>query len=194
MDADGSNPIRIADETVATSPKCSPDGKWVIYLRSPHSIPMRVTITGEKPPETIAQSPAFWMGTVLAFSPDGKRIAYVATPESQISIPVFVPSASKPNLLKVVALDSGTTLKQFDWPASAGDPRWAPGGEAIDYELTRNGVSNIWQQNLAGGAPRQITNFESGQIFDFEWSRDGRQLALTRGTDSSDVVLISNFR
>jgi hypothetical protein len=104
---------------------------------------MRVTITGEKPPETIAQSPAFWMGAVLAFSPDGKRIAYVATPESQISIPVLVPSASKPNLLKVVALDSGTTLNQFDWPASAGDPRWAPGGEAIDYELTRNGVSNI---------------------------------------------------
>jgi Tol biopolymer transport system component len=194
MDADGSNPVRIADETVATAPKCSPDSKWVIYLGSPHSTPMRVTITGEKPPETIAQSPAFWMGTVLAFSPDGKRIAYVATPESQISIPVFVPSASKPNLLKVVALDSGATLNQFDWPASAGDPRWAPGGEAIDYELTRNGVSNIWQQSLAGGAPKQITNFESGQIFDFEWSRDGRQLALTRGTESNDVVLISNFR
>ena len=33
MDADGSNPIRIADETVATSPQCSPDGKWAIYLR-----------------------------------------------------------------------------------------------------------------------------------------------------------------
>jgi len=196
MDADGSNPIRIADETVATSPKCSADGKWVIYLRSASLTPMRVTITGEKPPETIAQGRAVWIGTVLAFSPDGKRIAYVATPESQNSIPpsVFVPSASKPNLLNVVALDNGTTLNQFDWPASAGDPRWAPGGEAIDYELTTNGVSNIWQQNLAGGTPKQITNFESGKIFDFEWSRDGRQLALTRGSESSDVVLISNFR
>jgi Tol biopolymer transport system component len=44
--------------------------------------------------------------------------------------------------------------------------------------LTRNGVSNIWQQKLTGGPPKQITNFESGQIFDFDWSRDGRQLAL----------------
>jgi hypothetical protein len=72
--------------------------------------------------------------------------------------------------------------------------RWAPGGEAIDYVLTRNGVSNIWRQKLAGGSPKQITNFESGQIFDFDWSHDGRQLALTRGIESSDVILINNFR
>ena len=88
-------------------------------------------------------------------------------------------------------------MQQFDWPVSAGlfgSPRWAPSGDAIDYVLTRNGVSNIWRQNLAGGAPKQITNFESGQIFDFDWSRDGKQLALTRGSESSDVIMISNFR
>ena len=87
-------------------------------------------------------------------------------------------------------------LRQFDWPASAGlfaSPHWMPGSEAIDYVLTHNGVSNIWRQNLAGGAPKQITNFGSGQIFDFEWSREGRQLALTRGSQS-DVIMIKNFR
>jgi Tol biopolymer transport system component/DNA-binding winged helix-turn-helix (wHTH) protein len=198
MDADGSNPNRIADETVATSPQCSPDGKWVIYTRGTSSTPTRVTITGEKPPETIVQSPVFWSGTVLAFSPDGKRIAYVAPPETpsenSSSPAVFLPSASQPNQLRVIAFDGGIPLNQFEWPASAGDPRWAPGGEAIDYVLTRNGVSNIWRQRLAGGPPIQITNFESGEIFDFEWSRDGRQLALTRGSESSDVILISNFR
>ena len=60
--------------------------------------------------------------------------------------------------------------------------------------LTRNGVSNIWQQKLTGGPPKQITNFESGLIFYFEWSPNGGQLALTRGNLSSDVVLISNFQ
>jgi serine/threonine protein kinase len=198
MDADGSNPIRIADETVATSPKCSPDGKWVIYLRIASLTPMRVTIAGEKPPETIAQSQAFYGGALLAFSPDGKRIAYVTPPEAPIenssSPSVFLPSASRPNRLKVISFDGGIPLNQFDWPASAGEPRWAPGGEAIDYVMTRNGVSNIWQQSLAGGAPKQITNFGAGQIFDFEWSRDGRQLALTRGSESSDVIMMRNFR
>ena len=73
-------------------------------------------------------------------------------------------------------------------------PRWAPAGDAIEYALTRNGVSNIWQQKLTGGPPKQITNFESGLIFNFDWSHDGRQLAMTRGSESSDVILISNFR
>jgi Tol biopolymer transport system component len=73
-------------------------------------------------------------------------------------------------------------------------PRWAPEGEAVEYALTKNGVSNIWQQKLSGGSPKHIRNFESGLISDFEWSRDGKQLALTRGSESSDVILISNFR
>jgi len=190
MDTDGSNPIRIADETVATSPQCSPDGKWVIYLRGASLIPMRVTITGEKPAQAIAKTGAVWIGDVPAFSPDGKQVAYLASSESV----VLAPSGSQPNQLKVVAFDSGVLLKQFDWPASAGEPRWAPRGEAIDYVLTRNGVSNIWEQSLAGGPPKQVTKFESGQIFDFDWSRDGRELALTRGSESSDVILISDFR
>jgi Tol biopolymer transport system component len=105
-----------------------------------------------------------------------------------------MPSASQPNHVKVIAFDGGTLMHEFDWPALAGRYRWAPRGDAIDYVLTRYGVSNIWQQSLAGGAPKQITNFESGQIFDFEWSRDGRQLALTRGSENSDVVMIRNFR
>ena len=151
MDADGSNPIRIADETSATSPQCSPDGKWVIYLQGASLTPMRVTITGEKPPETIAQSPAVWIGAVLAFSPDGKRIAYLAPPNVSGREPRRLPSASQPNQLRVIPFDGGAALRQFDWPALA-EPRWAPGGDAIDYVLTRNGVSNIWQQNLAGGA------------------------------------------
>ena len=193
MDADGSNPIRIAGETLATSPQCSPDGRWVIYVQVDSLTLMRVTITGEKPPEAIATVPAAWMLDVLAFSPEGKRIAYVAAPETPVGN-LSSPSGSQPNKLKVIAFDGGALMHQFDWPASAWRPRWAPRGEAIDYILTRNGVSNIWQQDLTGGPPKQITHFDSGEIFDFDWSHDGRQLALTRGSESSDVVLMSNFR
>lgn len=197
IDADGSNPKRIADETFAASPQCSPDGKWVIYLRGPSWTLMRVIITGEKPPETLTKNPAPGSRLVPAFSPDGKRIAYIASPVSPVDNPSS-PSSSQPNQLRVIAFDEGTTLQQFDWPVSAGlffgSPHWAPASEAIDYVLTHNGVSNIWRQNLVRGTTKQITNFESGQIFDFNWSRDGRQLALTRGNESSDVIMISHFR
>jgi Tol biopolymer transport system component len=192
MSADGSNPIRIADETDAAGPQCSPDGTWVVYLRGPSWTPVKVPITGSKPPEAFAQDFNFEVhfGLPLRISPDGKRILYLASPrENAVS-----PSASKPYQLKVISSDGGADLYKFDWPASANAPRWAPGGDAVQYALTRNGVSNIWQQKLAGGPPKQITNFESGLIFDFDWSHDGRQLALTRGSENSDVVLISNFR
>jgi Tol biopolymer transport system component/DNA-binding winged helix-turn-helix (wHTH) protein len=194
MNADGSNPIRIADETLAVAPQCSPDGKWVVYLRGPSWTPVKVPITGAKPPEVLAKDFAFEFGSgcPLRISPDGKRIMYLASPEPPEN--PSSPSASNPFQLKVIPSDGGAELYKFDWPASANAPRWAPAGDAVEYALTRNGVSNIWRQKLGGGAPKQITNFESGLIFGFDWSHDGRQLALTRGTESSDVVLISNFR
>jgi Tol biopolymer transport system component len=194
MSSDGSNPIRIADETLAVSPQCSPDGKWVVYLRGPSWTPVKVPITGAKTPEVLAQDFGFEIdsGRPLRISPDGKRIMYLASPKP-LENPSS-PSASNPFQLKVIPSDGGADLYKFDWPASANAPRWAPAGDAVEYALTRNGVSNIWRQNLAGGAPKQVTKFESGQIFDFDWSRDGMQLALTRGNESSDVVLISNFR
>jgi uncharacterized protein with WD repeat len=39
-----------------------------------------------------------------------------------------------------------------------------------------------------------MTNFDTGEIFNFAWSRDGKRLAIVRGSRSQDVVLISNFR
>ena len=58
----------------------------------------------------------------------------------------------------------------------------------------RNGASNIWEQPLSGGPPRQITNFTSDRINAFAWSRDGKQLFMIRGNTTADVILISNFK
>ncbi|HKF02600.1 MAG TPA: winged helix-turn-helix domain-containing protein [Candidatus Sulfotelmatobacter sp.] len=191
MSADGSNPIRIADETFAIRPQCSPDGKWVVYVRGPSWTPVKVPITGAKPPEVLAQDFENGFGNPLRISPDGKRIMYLASPQP----PQNASSASANSYqLKVIPSDGGPALYKFDWPASASAPLWAPAGDAVEYALTRSGVTNIWRQKLSGGPPKQITNFGSGQIFGFAWSHDGRQLALTRGSESSDVILISDFR
>jgi len=189
MDADGSNPVRIADETVAITPQCSPDGKWVLYLSGPAWIPVRVPITGSQSPEVLTQAPASGASS-SGVSPDGKLIAYLAF--SDPTVEIASPSASKPLRLVAIPFDGGAPLYQFDWPPTAGNPRWAPRGTALQYILTKNGVSNIWERKLTGGPPKQITRFESGLIFDFSWSPDGKQLALTRGSQSSDVIMIKN--
>jgi Tol biopolymer transport system component len=181
MDADGSNPVRLADETLAMSPQCSPDGKWVVYLQGASRTMVQVPVSGEKPPQVVTQDRSYGSPWI---SPDGKLIVYLA-PSNAIS---------KPNQLKVIPFGGGTPITQFDWPGAAGGPHWAPDGKAVEYVLTREGVSNIWEQKLAGGPPKQITNFKSELIFAFDWSRDGKQLALARGSQNSDVILISNFR
>jgi len=162
MSADGSNPIRIADETFAIRPQCSPDGKWVVYVRGPSWTPVKVPITGAKPPEVLAQDFENGFGNPLRISPDGKRIMYLASPQP----PQNASSASANSYqLKVIPSDGGPALYKFDWPASASAPLWAPAGDAVEYALTRSGVTNIWRQKLSGGPPKQITNFGSGQIF-----------------------------
>jgi Tol biopolymer transport system component len=181
MDADGSNPVRLADDSFAWSPRCSPDGKWVVYRQGASMTMVQVPVSGEKPPQVVTQDNPF---SPLWISPDGKLIVYVTVPRA----------ISKPNQMKVIPFGGGTPICQFDWPAAAGGPHWAPDGKAVEYVLTREGVSNIWQHKLTGGPPKQITNFKSGLIFAFDWSRDGKQLALTRGSENSDVILISNFR
>jgi len=37
-----------------------------------------------------------------------------------------------------------------------------------------------------------VTTFTSEQIMNYRWSRDGKTLALSRGTYSTDVVLITS--
>jgi hypothetical protein len=47
---------------------------------------------------------------------------------------------------------------------------------------------------LAGGEPKQATNFTSGRIVDFSWTRDEKTLLLAKGDLTRDVVLISGGR
>jgi Tol biopolymer transport system component len=60
--------------------------------------------------------------------------------------------------------------------------------------VSRGGVSNIWIQPLDDSPARQLTDFKSDRIFSFDWSRDGKWLALSRGPEERDVVMMSDFK
>jgi Tol biopolymer transport system component len=90
--------------------------------------------------------------------------------------------------------EGGSRLHEFLLPSGAGPPHWSPDGKGLQYLLTRKGATNVWEQPLTGGEPRQVTDFPSGRIFGFSWSHDGKELLVAKGSETSDVVLISNFR
>jgi Tol biopolymer transport system component len=72
--------------------------------------------------------------------------------------------------------------------------RWTTDGHALTYIGSSDGGSNIWRQPLDGSPSKQLTDFKADRIFNFDWSRDGKWLAVSRGTVSDDVVLISDLR
>jgi Tol biopolymer transport system component/predicted Ser/Thr protein kinase len=176
-DADGANPIKLGEGVFGSD--CSPDGKWVLYWTTKKHY--RIPVEGGASEELTNIPPRAAVATI---SPDGKWIAY----GFQEGEPVPVPK------LGVVATAGGAPVHILPVPRGARALRWSPDGNGLQCVLTRNGAANIWEQPLAGGPPRQITNFTSGLIFDFSWSRDGKQLFLSRGENTSDVILISNFR
>jgi hypothetical protein len=87
------------------------------------------------------------------------------------------------------------TIHTFDVPGDGWTiQHWRPDGMALDYVRRVNGTSNLWEHPLAGGPPKPLTRFSSGQVFDFSWSPDKSKLLLSKGSVTSDVVLITDER
>jgi Tol biopolymer transport system component len=184
IDMDGGNLKQLAQGGLAGSegsvyyPDISPDGQWVIFTRG--DIPSRVMkVPSGGGPESQLSELDLAMPSV---SPDGKWIACWEGEHETRS-------------LDIVPFAGGQPAKRFPAPASFRywPLRWSPDGRVITFLNNVNGVDNIWEQALAGGPPKPVTHFTSDRIFWFDWSRDGR-LALSRGTDTTDTVLIKNFQ
>jgi Tol biopolymer transport system component len=122
-----------------------------------------------------------------AVSPDGRLIGFRWGTSGDRKLPAFA----------LVPFQGGDVTRTFE--ASLGRSqgygsmpvRWNPDGLGFYYIAHRDGVSNIWRQPIDGSPPAQVTDFRDGLIFNFAYSPDGKQLALSRGTFSRDAVLIA---
>jgi Tol biopolymer transport system component len=91
--------------------------------------------------------------------------------------------------------EGGQASKTFDYPLTIVPLlKWSPDSQSLIYHDTRGGVSNLWSQPLSGSKPTQLTDYKTDQLFFFSWSRDGKQLALARGSIARDVVLIGDTK
>jgi serine/threonine protein kinase len=174
--ADGSNPVTLNED--ATTSDCSPDGKWLIFASGDKLY--RLPIEGGSA-VLVFSSP---LGLEAVISPDGRWIAVSYEERGEVPAPKIA----------IIPAEGGAPAHVFSRPFGSTRIQWAPDGKGVQFGLTRNGASNIWEQPLSGGPLHQVTDFTSGHIFDFSWTRDGKQLLLARGEQSSDVVLLSNFR
>jgi serine/threonine protein kinase/Tol biopolymer transport system component len=175
-DADGGGPLKLGTGAIFGG-ICSPDSKSIIYAAD--NSHWRIPMDGGTPVKINLP-----LGLV-DYSLDGKLVLYVSQK---------VENGQMQSKLVVAPAEGSTPLYTFDTPYGLRATHFTPDGKAIAYLLTRNRATNIWEQPLAGGDPVQVTKFPSGDMFAFSWSRDGKQLAFSRGEIKTDVIMMSNFR
>lgn len=183
MDTDGGNPVQLTRQGNEYRSQISPDGKFVIY-ESFSTAPVRIWKVPLEGGELTQVSPDH--AHAPSISPDGKFVAAVRTrPEQQ---PLM--------FVGIISMDGGPWVKELqlpfpDWWVT---PKFSPDGRGVIYMDLQSGASNLWFKPLDDGKPRQLTHFASERIWGFDWSHDGKRLVVARGSTSSDVVLIKNFR
>jgi serine/threonine protein kinase len=182
------------DDEVAT---CTPDGKAVFFVRWEHGgTLMRYSLNSEKSGDASkpmgSEKPVEMAGTIassLDISRDGKELVYIQLAGQ---------GTSQKFQFVIQSVDGGPPIKVLPAPASSGTPRWAPDGKGIVYmqEAAPDGHA-LFYQALDGGAPVQITHFNSEPlaISSFSFSPDGKHIAVTRARDKdSDLIMFTNFR
>ncbi len=167
---------------IDSQPGCSPDGQWVLFrsLRQGKSTFWKVPLAGGTP-EQLSDKSSTW----AAVSPDGKLVALR-----------YFDDQANANRIAVIPFAGGEPIKTLEVSVGFRDVGlgWTPDSRAVVYADARGkgdgNADNIWSAPLDGNQAKQLTNFNSGLIFAFQVSRDGKQIALSRGSQTDDVILL----
>jgi serine/threonine protein kinase len=155
--------------------QCSPDGKWVYYVALQENQGLkRVPVEGGSP-ETVIEDPS----SGYSLSPDGKLVSTLDIRELDHKLVL--------NIFSIA--DKKTTYHNID-PRASDPVRFAPQGNAVVYKVREKGVDNLWLQPLDGSAFRPLTHFTAERISMYEFSTDGSRIAIERGHNESDAVLL----
>ncbi|MGH9756520.1 MAG: protein kinase domain-containing protein [Candidatus Acidiferrales bacterium] len=189
VDSDGSNPQRLSTGKRDLEPLCSPDSKWAYFMNQKDGVIERVSIDGgASQPVPGAQIPHTIVGAPgLGISPDNKVLAFLSTTN------VEEVTQMHGQRIALVPLDAGPQPQVrflVPNPHIVRGPSFTPDGKALVYPVIENGVTNLWLQPLDGSAGHAFTNFPAEHDLVFHWSPDGKSLAILRGHNESDVVLL----
>lgn len=184
VNSDGGDLTQLTfDESVEDDSSISPDGEWIVFdsarfTNGKFSTQLFRIPSGGGEPVQLTEADC----SNPHYSPDGKFVSCVAPDWKTISI---------------ISAESGEVLNTFKTEPNCVlniGARWMPDGSALAYITTRNNVGNLIRQPVDGGDPAWLTDFTSGEIYNFAFSIDGSRLYLARGYSTRNAVLIRNFR
>ncbi|MDM7920717.1 MAG: protein kinase [Pyrinomonadaceae bacterium] len=184
--ADGSNPVALTEDNADLadfSPQVTADGRFVIFQRRASGDErfrlMKVPIEGG--PAELFYEDADRGVFNPRISPDGKKIAFVSYDLATFAKQLNIGALNGSTLEKLTATIEHSLINGFTW---------SPDSKDLTILTNRNGAMNLWRQPINGSPAVPITDFKSGRIFNFQWSRNGKDLLIARGTVNTDLILI----
>jgi len=181
-DIDGSNLTQLTfDDGQPVDSTVSADGNWVVYgsdtskgvAHRPELF--RIPING-------GEAERFGDGECASphYSPDGSLLSCIRG-------------------LEIIVLSGadGAQINRYPIPTYSRvnfGARWTPDGRGLVYIRSEKGFSNLWIQPLDGAGPSPLTDFTTGEIYNYAFSFDGTRLFIARGQQISDAVLIRDYR
>jgi hypothetical protein len=171
VNADGSGAAIIVPDASSTTVTFTPDGAGFVYVsnRSGPQQPWLLPLSGGEPRRLSDHS---MDNTRLWLSRDGREVIFATGAGTRIcAFPAFDPCRATDVIAGPISADGKTVF-------------------AIDPKDPRN----ILAQPMDGSTPTPVTRFTDKEIFDLSLSPDGKQLAITRVSRVSDVVLIKGLK
>jgi Tol biopolymer transport system component len=173
---DGSDPVQLTFSDGNFYPSCSSDNEWIAFDNQTDTR-MSIWKVPLQGGEAVKLSEGYRMPV---FSPDSQFIACRYDEDSDTYDVAIFPA------------HGGRPLRHFKIPKQEWQSvRWLEDNRTVTFVRNVNGASNIWSYNLDTGAEKQLTNFDSEQIYAYAWSPDYKHVACQRGTKISDVTIIS---
>ena len=192
MDINGENPVQLTDSDTETEffPNVSPDGNWLYYVqRGPKSSGVWRKSINDGTTQRLTTPETAAPNNFLTLSPDGKLLAFhnlTETIEEEAGAQVFQ--------IGVISAETPSEPIFYNVRAPRLTVRWSPDSKSFDYVENTHDGSKLWRQPLDSNISRTLLlSLPIDGISNFAWSLDGKHLAIARGQDQNDAVLLTNF-
>jgi TolB protein len=162
-DWDGHNAIGIGVGGINTLPTLGPDGSVAFTSFRSGKPDLFVSKNGASPKVLVSSGR---MATGIAYSPDGKRIAYALADGESAQIYVAAADGSAPRQLTNTPFFINTS------------PSWSPDAKRIAFVSNRGGTPQVYVMSSEGGDAKRLT-FQGNYNQTPDWSPRGDLIAFT---------------